>query len=101
MRREQRIQHILEQQIKTTYIDVEDESYQHNVPEDAETHFKVIMVSDEFQNCSRVVRHRKIYHLLDNEFKQGLKALTLHLYTSEEWGRHNADMLVSPSCQKY
>lgn len=32
------------------YMDVINESYMHNVPKEAETHFKVVVVSDKFND---------------------------------------------------
>ncbi|CAL8467646.1 g7184 [Coccomyxa elongata] len=44
---------------------------------DAETHFKVEVVSDMFKGKSPVQCHRTVYALLDEELKNGLHALSL------------------------
>lgn len=53
----------------------------------AETHFKVIVVSDYFKDIPRVKRHREIYNLLDKELKDNIHALALEVYTIAEWLR--------------
>ena len=40
----------LEETFVPMHMDVMNESYMHNVPKGAETHFKVIVVSDKFEN---------------------------------------------------
>lgn len=49
-----------------------------------ETHFSVEVVSDEFSGMSLVKRHRRIYSLLDDEFKDGLHALQISAKTGAE-----------------
>lgn len=36
-----------------------------------ETHFRITVVSDQFEQLSLVKRHRKVYELLDEEMKDG------------------------------
>lgn len=38
----------LETALQTKHLEVINESYMHNVPKGAETHFKVVVVSDKF-----------------------------------------------------
>lgn len=38
----------LEESLKPTHLEILNESYMHNVPKGAETHFKVVIVSDKF-----------------------------------------------------
>lgn len=38
----------LSQQLNTAHLDIINESYMHNVPKGAETHFKVVVVSEKF-----------------------------------------------------
>ncbi|CEG57521.1 BolA family protein [Legionella fallonii] len=99
MSRKERIEQQLLEELTPTFLNVEDESNNHHVPEGAQTHFKVIAVSAKFKDLSRVARHRLVNHLLNNEFALGLHALSLHLYTSEEWLNKNKSVLQSPSCK--
>jgi len=80
------------------HIDVIDESHSHNVPEDAQSHFKVTVVSDQFTGKMLVARHRMINQLLADEFEKGLHALALHTMTPEEWFEKGGSIPDSPPC---
>ena len=62
-----------------------------------ETHFTLIIVSDLFADMVTIERHRKVYAALETEMNNkvnsktngGLHALSLHLYTPEEWQKMN------------
>jgi len=88
--------------LKTTYLDIINESPNHHVPSGAETHFKIIAVSSEFQGLSLVARHQKIYGLerikraMDEE---GLHALSLVTLTPEEWDKKQGKVTASPACR--
>ncbi|CAL5219542.1 g1394 [Coccomyxa viridis] len=49
---------------------------------DAETHFKVEVVSSEFKGQSMIQCHRTVYSLLDEELKNGVHALSLRTKAS-------------------
>eukprot|EP00238_Polyblepharides_amylifera_P011752 CAMPEP_0196585640 /NCGR_PEP_ID=MMETSP1081-20130531/51457_1 /TAXON_ID=36882 /ORGANISM="Pyramimonas amylifera, Strain CCMP720" /LENGTH=105 /DNA_ID=CAMNT_0041907255 /DNA_START=114 /DNA_END=431 /DNA_ORIENTATION=+ len=51
---------------------------------DAESHFRVEVVSDEFTGKSMVQRHRMVYSTLDAEMKEHIHALALKTKTPEE-----------------
>lgn len=40
--------------LNTIHLDVINESYMHNVPKGAETHFKVVVVTDKFNGLSLI-----------------------------------------------
>lgn len=80
------------------HINVENESYRHNVPPGSESHFKVTLVSDDFENLSVVKRHQKVYQLLGAELQAGIHALALHLYTATEWQAKGHSEPLSPPC---
>ena len=48
-------------------------------------HFDAIVVSDIFLNKTRVARHRVIYDILGDRMKQEIHALSMKLYTINEW----------------
>ncbi len=66
-------------------ISVENESHMHSVPPNSETHFKVTLVSADFEGQMKVRRHQAIYKVLADELAGPVHALALHLYTPEEW----------------
>ncbi len=72
------------------HLEVVNESFMHNVPEGSESHFKVLIVCDDFKDKMLLARHRMVNKVLDMEFKQnksegGIHALALHTMTMEEW----------------
>ena len=75
----------LEQALTPTHLEVIDESHMHNVPAGAESHFKVIIVSDEFKDKMLVARHRMVNKALEQELGGGIHALALHTMTMDEW----------------
>jgi BolA family transcriptional regulator, general stress-responsive regulator len=62
-------------------LDVVDESHLHaghaGAREGGSTHYRVRVVSAQFEHQSRVARHRLVYSLLTAEFADGLHALAL------------------------
>ena len=99
MSREQRIYHALFEALKPDPLIIENESNRHNVPAGSETHFKIVAVSEAFNDQRLVARHRIINALLSQEFNSGLHALSMHLYTPLEWQKKNGQTLKSPACQ--
>ncbi len=84
--------------LKPTHLQLENESDQHSGPAGRESHFKLILVSSEFEDLSRIDRQRKVNELLKSEFESGLHALTQKLLTPTEWEKVNPSDFVSPDC---
>lgn len=99
MSRKERIEQQLIAQFSPSYLAVEDESHQHHVPENAQTHYKIVMTASQFTSLSRINRHKLINVLLKNEFENGMHALSMHLYSPEEWQTQADSVLKSPSCR--
>lgn len=85
MSREQRIKAALATLLQPESLNIENESFRHQVPAGSESHFKIIAVSRIFIGLRPVARHRLVNTLLKAEFASGLHALSLHLYTPDEW----------------
>jgi len=81
------------------YLEVMDESYRHNVPAGAESHFKVVMVSERFTGERILARHRSIYAVLSEELAGPVHALALHAYTLKEWSSLENAVPASPPCR--
>lgn len=85
-----RIKQKLEPILEPTSLEVEDVSYQHAGHEGlkgtaaTETHFNLKIVSPKFEGQSLVKRHRLVYDLLSEEFKNGLHALSIVAKTPTE-----------------
>ncbi|MCE2437243.1 MAG: BolA family transcriptional regulator [Pseudomonadales bacterium] len=80
------------------HLEVLNESGNHRVPEGSESHFKVTIVSREFESMSRVERHRAVNRLLSSELDGPVHALAIHPYTEAEWKRRFGRAPLSPPC---
>jgi BolA protein len=80
------------------YLEVLDESFMHNVPEGAQSHFKVTVVSDTFEGKRLIARHRTVNALAAEALEGPVHALALHTYTSKEWEARGGQSLASPNC---
>jgi BolA protein len=97
------IEAVIEQKLLSAFspmhLDVINESHQHNVAPGSESHFKVIIVSDDFVGERLIKRHRAINTLLSAELAEKIHALALHTYTKDEWEKYYADNTpLSPKC---
>lgn len=81
-----------------THLDVVDESHRHNVPKGAESHFKVVIVSEKFSGERLIGRHRQIYSVLSDALAGSVHALALHTYTAQEWDDLQDKQRASPPC---
>jgi BolA protein len=85
--------------LQPRYLDVINESGNHNVPPGSESHFKAVVVSDVFADKPLVARHQLVYSLLDDEVRNHIHALALHTYTESEWQQRNNAAPESPACR--
>ena len=81
------------------HLDVCNESGGHNVPAGSETHFKVVLVSEDFHGMRRLARHRAVHALLAEELAGGVHALAVHTYTGDEWRDRFGNAPLSPPCR--
>ena len=97
------IQTAIEQKIRARlqpdYLAVSNESHKHRVPINAETHFKVVVVSTVFNDQRKVKRHQMVYDILRDELAGSVHALALHTYTPHEWQQHHQAARATPDCQ--
>lgn len=84
--------------LKPSHLDVINESYMHNVPKGAETHFKVIVVSELFKDKLPIARHRMINEALQSELESDVHALSIVARTPEQWEESNKKVPQSPAC---
>ena len=75
----------LQQAFNPEHLEVINESYMHNVPEGAESHFKVVIVCDDFKDKMLIARHRMVNTVLEHEVSAIIHALAIHTMTMEEW----------------
>jgi len=94
----QQIEKKITDKCQPVHLEVINESPMHNVPEGAESHFKVVVVSKDFSGKTLVNRHRLIYDILAEELAGSIHALTIHTYTPQEWEKQGQGALQSPKC---
>jgi BolA protein len=85
MSRQQIITEKLQQALSPEHLEVINESHMHNVPPGSESHFKVVIVSDDFKGKMLIARHRLVNKVLEQELNGGIHALALHTLTMQEW----------------
>lgn len=92
------IEQKLQQAFTPSYLEVINESHLHSVPVNSETHFKVTLVADAFNDVRKVARHQQVYAVLQQELDAGVHALALHLYTQAQWQERQQASPDSPNC---
>lgn len=71
----------------------------HNVPKNSETHFKVVVVSDQFDAVkSPLQRHRLINAALAAELEGPVHALSIVAKSPSQWEK-NQTVPLSPNCK--
>ncbi|KAA1171159.1 BolA/IbaG family iron-sulfur metabolism protein [Marinobacter salinexigens] len=97
-----KIQNAIEAKLSEAFdvriLQVENESHKHGVPPNSETHFKVTLVSPDFEGQMKVRRHQSIYKVLAEELAGEVHALAMHLYTPAEWDAKGQAAPESPNC---
>jgi len=83
MNKQETITEKLNQAFSPEHLDVINESHMHSGP-NTESHFKVVIVSDEFKEKMLIARHRLVNKALEDDLKD-IHALALHTMTMEEW----------------
>ncbi len=80
-----------------SHLEVINESHMHSVPPGSESHFRVVVVSHQFEDLPLLQRHRAVNRILEQELGEGVHALSLHTMTASEWSR-SGSTLPSPPC---
>jgi stress-induced morphogen len=69
-------------------LQVDDESHLHAGHEgakDGRGHFRVLVISDKFQDQSPIKRHRMIYQAMGDMMQSDIHALTIEAFTPDEF----------------
>ena len=98
MKVEQQITEKISDDLKPSHLEVVNESHMHSVPENSETHFKLVIATSAFEGKKSVARHQLVYKALAAELAGPVHALALHTYTEQEWQERNAAAPDSPNC---
>ncbi|KAJ8980761.1 hypothetical protein NQ317_013766 [Molorchus minor] len=89
----------LKDNLSPVHLDVINESYMHNVPKGAETHFKVVVVSGKFDGLPLLKRHRMVNEALKHELQNGVHALSIIAETPTKWQEEEKTVEPSPTCR--
>mgnify|MGYP000259433835 CR=1 FL=1 len=79
------------------HLEVENESHNHSGNR-TDSHFRLVIVSDEFDGVRLIGRHRKVNALMADELANGIHALALHTFTLKEWQDRGQSATRSPVC---
>ena len=88
----------LKDNFKILHLEVVNESHMHSVPKNSETHFKVTIVTNDFEGKRLIQRQRLVNQLLAEQLAGPVHALAQHTYTPEEWNNKNGISPDSPNC---
>ena len=84
--------------LEPLHLEVINESDNHNVPDGSQSHFKVVIVTEQFNDTGRVGRHRMVNRLLEDELSGPVHALAIHAYTRNDWEDRFGKAPMSPPC---
>src|SRR5690606_19615409 len=86
----------IRQGLDVAELELLNESHMHQ--RGVDSHFKLVLVSTEFDGLSLVKRHQRVYALLQQEMQQ-VYALAMHIITPEEWAACASSAAFSPHCR--
>jgi BolA protein len=76
-----RIEEKLREKLNPSFLEVKNNSHLHaghiESDDSGETHFAIIITSEELKNLSKVAAHRKVNEVVKDEFLKGLHALEI------------------------
>ena len=91
------IKDLLNTEFNPATLIIENESFMHNVPENSESHFKIVLASDCFKDIPNVKRHQLIYKSLENVMNK-IHALSIYAFDLDEI-ENNPSVIDSPNCE--
>ena len=98
MQVQERIEKKLQSAFDPEFLQVQNESNQHNVPAGSESHFKVVIVSSKFEQKSLLQQHQLINHVLAEELAGPIHALSIQAKTPTQWGHSAHAIRDTPEC---
>jgi len=98
MSRIDQIKSLIEAALSPELLDIVDESNQHHRGE--ETHFKAVIVAEQFDGLNQVKRQQLVYSAVVGEFSEGLHAFSMTTATPAEWNSGKVKVNLSPFCSR-
>jgi BolA protein len=96
---ENNIKNLLIDAFNPSVLSIDNESHMHNVPEDLESHFKIVLVSRNFTGLTEVNRHKSVYKALGG-IMNSIHAISIHSFDENEY-KNNPMILDSPNCANH
>ena len=96
---EDNIKQKLQSAFHVELLEVVNESPLHQTPENAETHFRILLVSKDFEGLNLVQRHSKVYKALAEELAGPVHAFSQKTLTPSEWHGGKSSLSSSPPCR--
>ena len=94
---QEKIEKLVSETFLPEYIELINESHMHSVPANSETHFKLVLVSRQFEGQRQVQRHQNVYRSVAELMNNPIHALALHTFSPEEWVEKEG-VADSPNC---
>ncbi len=63
-----------------------------------DSHYNLVLVSDDFVGIGAVKRHQQVFALVDELMKNPIHALALHCYTVQQWQAKQEKMPETAPC---
>lgn len=83
------------------FMEIINESPNHNVPENSESHFRVLIVSEKFSGLTLVQRHQMVHRLVEEQIKGKIHAFSQQTLTPKEFEDRGGRLPhSSPPCAK-
>lgn len=93
------IRETLTENLSPVHLEIINESYMHNVPKGSESHFKVLVVSEKFNDLSLIKRHRLVNDLVKTKLEGNfVHALSIEAKTPKQWDP-SYEVEPSPNCR--
>ncbi len=89
----------LEKKLGPSYLEIINDSHKHHVPKGSESHFQIIIVSENFEGLSLIEQHQLVYQILREELSEKIHALSISSHTPSQWDKRQ-ETPQTPNCQK-
>ena len=93
------IERKLQSELNPLHLEVQNETYKHHVPPDAESHFKVVVVSERFEQKSLVEQHQLVNQILAEDLAGPIHALSIQAKTPSQWEVSGHQVRETPECR--
>ncbi|MCW5197525.1 BolA family protein [Buchnera aphidicola] len=90
----------IQKQIKVKYLKIYNTSFMHPKLKNNNSHFKIIIVSQDFLKINILRRHQIIYNILSKELKKVIHGIEIFTYTFKEWIKKKKNKISYIQCKK-